>query len=32
MSKIAWLGALDDAQRLARESERFVLIDVFSPT
>jgi hypothetical protein len=32
MSEIAWLGSLDEAQRVARERHVLVLIDVFSPT
>jgi hypothetical protein len=29
---INWLESLEEAQRLARESDRLVLIDVFGPT
>lgn len=32
MNEIAWLGSLDEAQRVARESNLLVLIDFFSPT
>jgi hypothetical protein len=32
MSEIVWLGSLDEAQRVARERDVLVLIDVFSPT
>jgi hypothetical protein len=31
MNEIAWLGSLDEAQRVARESGRLPLIDVFNP-
>ena len=32
MSEIAWLGSLDEAQRAAKDTDRLVLMDVFSPT
>jgi hypothetical protein len=32
MSAIAWLGSLDEAQRAAKDADRLVLMDVFSPT
>jgi hypothetical protein len=30
--EIDWLGSLEEARRLARETDRLVLIDVFNPT
>jgi hypothetical protein len=32
MSEIAWFGSLEEAQRIARERDLLVLIDVFNPT
>jgi hypothetical protein len=32
MSEIAWHRSLDEALNAARSADRFVLMDVFSPT